>query len=401
MEAARTLISLRERNFPMAQGTYINLKRRLRTVTQSPKTSVLCACKKAELSLLRKYASSYSYHRPLGIDIELTNLCNLQCSWCDTQYYADKSVKQREIPFDKYKIIVPKLKGINRVMFCGGGESLTYKYAAEAVALTKEYVPHVQMHSNGVLLKGQRAEKLAQSGLDELRISIDGAEDETFRSIRGTALTPILENMCNFSKISDTPITTISVISKNNWRSLLDVPDVLRQVDNITTICFQPVEVDFLGWEAEDYYISRENLDELRDTVLEKCERYGLRTNIDAPEFDPLFFKPFEICEYPFFGYITLNYEGFVAPCCRLTNVAHMGDLKEQSFDEIWNGESFRTLREMMLEGTSYCHSRCNYRVKMKSKPPEKTPGRLRYKEGQNKEKNGVAEEQLLEIDRS
>ena len=119
----------------MAQGSYINLKRRLRTVTQSPKTSVLCACKKAELSLLRKYASSYSYHKPLCIDIELTNLCNLQCSWCNTQYYADKSVKQREIPFDKYKIIVPKLKGIYQFKAKWGGELVNYP------VYTKVYSP--------------------------------------------------------------------------------------------------------------------------------------------------------------------------------------------------------------------------------------------------------------------
>ena len=375
-------------------------RRQMRTVRQTPGTSLLCACKKVELRLLGQRASTHAYNKPLGLDIELTNVCNLQCSWCDTQYYADRSVKKREIPFEKFQVIAPKLKGINRVMFCGGGETLTYKHAAEAVALTKEYVPTVLMHSNGVLLKGKRAEKLAQSGLDELRISIDGADDATFRQIRGTDLTPILNNLKDFSGLCDIPITTISVISKTNWRSLLDVPDVLSQADNVRTICFQPVEVDFLGWDTENYHLKSEELEELKTTIRDKCARYGIETNIDDAEFDPLFSEPFKLCGYPFYGYVTLNYEGFMAPCCRLTNVVHMGDLKEQSFDAVWNGEAFQRLRRLMLEGEypSYCHDRCHYRVEMQPEPSKESPGRLRYIP-ETAEGSEESEAELLQIE--
>ena len=352
-----------------------------RTIRQSPKTSLLCACKKVELKLLGKHASGHAYNMPVGMDIELTNVCNLQCPWCDTQFYADKSIKKREIPFEVYQQIAPKLKGLNRVMFCGGGETLTYKHAAEAVALTKQYVPTVLMHSNGVLLRGARAEALARSGLDSLRISIDGSDEETFQQVRGTSLKKIMENLKYFSSVCDVPISTVSVISKTNWRSLLGVPDMLSEVGNVRHVYFQPVEVDFLEWERDEYYISREEWFELRDTVLEKCRKHGLQTNIDDPDFDPLFFKPFDICEYPFSGYITLNYEGFVAPCCRLTQVAHMGDLKEQSFDDVWNGEPFTRLRELIIAGDypSYCHDRCKYRVKMNEKPSAEKPGNVKW----------------------
>ena len=365
----------------MAPVSADRLRRIGRTVRQSPWTSFTCACKKAELSLLGKRASGYAYNKPIGIDIELTNVCNLQCPWCDTQFYADKSVIKREIPWEQYQIIAPKLRGINRVMFCGGGETLTYKHAAEAVALTKRYVPTVLMHSNGTLLRGERAEKLARSGRDSLRISIDGSDDETFEEVRGTSLTKIIDNLKYFSSLCEVPISTVSVISKTNWRSLLNVPDVLREVDNVRQLYFQPVEVDFLAWEREKYFISESDWHEMRDTVVDKCHRYGLETNIDDPEFDPLFFKPFKICEYPFTGYITLNYEGMVAPCCRLTNVAHMGDLKTQSFEEVWNGEFFQQLRSMMIDGDypSYCRDRCEYRVEMNDQPTAVTPGRTKW----------------------
>lgn len=373
------------------------VRRIARTVRQSPTTSLLCACKKVELSLLGRQASSHAYNRPVGIDIELTNICNLQCSWCDTQHYADKTVKKREIPWEVYQQIAPKLKGINRVMFCGGGETLTYKHAPEAVTLTKQYVPTVLMHSNGVLLRGERAEQLAHSGLDNLRISIDGSDEETFHKIRGTSLAKIVENLQDFSSLCEVPISTVSVISKQNWRSLLGVPDLLRQVRNVRQLYFQPVEVDFLGWEGQEYYLSSEELAELRDTVLDKCRRYGLETNVDDPDFDPLFFKPFKLCEYPFLGYITLNYEGFVAPCCRLTNVVHMGDLKGQSFAEIWNGEAFTRLRDQMIKGDypSYCHDRCKYRVEMNAQPSTQTPGRLKQRQ------RDAIEAPLLEIETS
>ena len=118
---------------------------------------------------------------------------------------------------------------------------------------------------------------------------------------------------------------------------------------------------------------------EFQGTISEKCKRYGFETNVDEPDFDPLFSEPFSLCEYPFFGYITLNYEGFVAPCCRLTNVVHMGDLKEMSFEEVWNGKSFRELRDLMISGDypSYCHDRCKYRVKMNAIPSDQSPGKF------------------------
>jgi MoaA/NifB/PqqE/SkfB family radical SAM enzyme len=262
------------------------------------------------------------------------------------------------------------------------------------VALTKQYVPTVLMHSNGVLLNGERAARLATSGLDNLRISIDGSDEETFQKIRGTSLAKIIDNLKGFSAQCRIPISTVSVISKQNWRSLLGIPDLLRQVGNVRQLYFQPVEVDFLGWEAGEYYITREQLHELRDTVLEKCRRFGLETNIDAPDFDPLFFKPFKRCEYPFFGYITLNYEGCVAPCCRLTNVVHMGDLKEEDFEAIWNGKAFEELRQLIIKGEypSYCHARCNYRVEMNPEPSNHLPGKLKVRAGEQ------AAEPLLEI---
>ena len=82
-----------------------------RMVRQSPKTSFICACKKLELQTLKRKTSSYSYNRPISIDIELSNVCNLKCSWCDTQFYADKSVPVREIPWDVFQRIAPKLEG--------------------------------------------------------------------------------------------------------------------------------------------------------------------------------------------------------------------------------------------------------------------------------------------------
>ena len=366
----------------MPIATKDTIKRISRTVRQSPKTSFMCACKKLELRLLKGDSSSYAYNKPISMDIELTNVCNLKCSWCDTQYYADKSIPVREIPWSDFQKIAPKLDGLNRVIFCGGGETLTCKHAAESVALVKKYVPTVLMHSNGVLLHGKRAQKLAESGLDNLRVSIDGSDEETFHNIRGASLAKILTNLKNFSSIRDTPISTVSVMSQNNWKSLLDVPDILREVENVRQLYFQPVEVEFLGWDRDDYFMSREQLEEFRGTISDKCKRYGLETNVDAPDFDPLFFEPFSLCEYPFFGYITLNYEGFVAPCCRLTNVVHMGDLKQQSFGDVWNGNNFRKLRELMIKGDypTYCHDRCKHRVKMNSIPSDITPGKLKIR---------------------
>ena len=66
----------------------------------------------------------------------------------------------------------------------------------------------------------------------------------------------------------------------------------------------------------------------------------GPRTNGDA---DPY-------CTAPWTSAF-IRFDGRVRPCCFSEAESSLGDLREQTFEEIWNGEGYRNLRRQILAG--------------------------------------------------
>lgn len=64
------------------------------------------------------------------------------------------------------------------------------------------------------------------------------------------------------------------------------------------------------------------------------------------------------ICEFAYSRAEVIGMTGAVAFCCSdYTNYYSLGNLHEQTFEEIWNGERARKVRQSMLDGTfEYCN---------------------------------------------
>ena len=51
------------------------------------------------------------------------------------------------------------------------------------------------------------------------------------------------------------------------------------------------------------------------------------------------------------FRWLEVNNDGQVTPCCNTWFKGHLGSIRDQSLEEIWNGAPFRALRKAMYEG--------------------------------------------------
>jgi len=61
------------------------------------------------------------------------------------------------------------------------------------------------------------------------------------------------------------------------------------------------------------------------------------------------------------FRWLEVNEGGVVTPCCGSWFKGSIGSLREETLEEIWNGEQFRNVREAMYEGgdwQSFCNAR-------------------------------------------
>ena len=82
------------------------------------------------------------------IYIEITNICNLNCSFCSTS-----NKKKKEMTPEEFKIILRKIdKYTDYIYLHVKGEPLTHHYLDEILSISKEYNKKVCITTNGVFL---------------------------------------------------------------------------------------------------------------------------------------------------------------------------------------------------------------------------------------------------------
>ena len=130
-------------------------------------------------------------------EIELTNRCNANCIMCPRG--------ELERPFGEMdektlRLIVDKAAGygVDTITFSGFGEPLLNKNAPDYVKYVKEKGLKIKTNitTNAGLLSRKLSEKLIQAGLDEIQISFNGWDKDSYeRIMRGLKFESITENI--------------------------------------------------------------------------------------------------------------------------------------------------------------------------------------------------------------
>lgn len=121
---------------------------------------------------------------PAVVRVETTNACNARCVICPHKQMA-RPVKQ--IDDALYTQIVDQCAAnhCGEIHLHNFGEPLLDKHLEDRVRYAKEKgIAKVKIFSNGSLLTPERARRLIEAGLDEIKVSFDGATREEFESIR-------------------------------------------------------------------------------------------------------------------------------------------------------------------------------------------------------------------------
>lgn len=301
-----------------------------------------------EVFLRRPKLKSY----PRFIDLALTDNCNLKCIMCVRT--TDPTIELNELSFEQVKNIINKVSEYaTTIQLAGGlGEPLLYKYIFDAIKYSKKKGLEVLLTSNGTLLNTKNIDKLINSGLDYLSLSIDGATKETFESIRvGAKYEKMITGIWNLCRIRDKKKAKLKIefvpvvmIGKN----LHEVPALVRLAKEVGVdgVAFSDVSY-WVGEESADNYAIRitENKKGIKD-IFKEAEKLGKELNIDV-RLPPLELPTNKIVCYQPWYMLPITTKGDVRPCCGVHNI-FMGNILEQSLEEIWNGERFVEWRRKM-----------------------------------------------------
>jgi hypothetical protein len=121
---------------------------------------------------------------PPVVRIETTNACNARCIICPHRDLRRATVRMEE---GLYRRLIAECSraGCREVHLHNFGEPLLDKQLEDRICYAKEKgIRKVKIFSNGSLLTPDRAAGLIRAGLDEVKISFDGATREEFERIR-------------------------------------------------------------------------------------------------------------------------------------------------------------------------------------------------------------------------
>ncbi|MBE3560583.1 MAG: radical SAM protein [Ktedonobacteraceae bacterium] len=137
---------------------------------------------------------------PRSIYIEPTSRCNEFCQQCPRTLLSRED--DRDLSFDEFRWIVDQFPVLDRVVLHGLGEPLLNKDLPRMVRYMKDRGTYVLFNSNGIALSEKRGQALIDAGLDEYRLSMDGATRETYARVRGVdAFEKIWSNVRRFIQL--------------------------------------------------------------------------------------------------------------------------------------------------------------------------------------------------------
>ncbi|MEZ6021329.1 MAG: radical SAM protein [Planctomycetota bacterium] len=140
---------------------------------------------------------------PKRVICEPTNACNLGCVFCGNRNMVRPWTY---MPMPMYKQLLEQMKAldIKRLTLHTVGEPTMHKQLVQMVHMAKEVGMVVTLSTNGTLLDESLARDLVAAAPDILNLSLDAADEETFKEIRkGIDPKAVYENLKTLHRIRE------------------------------------------------------------------------------------------------------------------------------------------------------------------------------------------------------
>ncbi len=306
---------------------------------------------------------------PIYIRIKPTNYCNHKCYYCS---YADSAlglrdsvVKQDQISWEKMQEIISDMKemGVKAVTFSGGGEPLVYPYIVEAMRGILDAGIDLSVITNGQLLKDERAEVL--SNAKWVRISFDAANAETYaktRQIPVSAFSEVCENIKKFSKIKSDhcELGVNFVINHENAGQVYDMAELVKQLGVNHIKYTARITKDLFAYHdpfklkaISSIHRAQNELEDERFKVINKYE--------GDFESAMVFHRCYGKCYINhIFTVIAADSKVYFCHDKAYVSSGVVGDLKNQSFKELWYSDAVRE-RYQNFDPQKECGHHCVY----------------------------------------
>jgi radical SAM protein with 4Fe4S-binding SPASM domain len=256
---------------------------------------------------------------PVEYIVETTAKCNLYCPMCPRETHKQPKEDMTDQIFER--LVTGAAHTAEHMMLIGLGEPLMDPRIFDRAEYCERHNISTLLSTNGTLLDERAAEKLLASSVAHITLSFDGASKETFEHYRkGARFEKVRDNFVRFANLKRRRGAKMQVVVQ-----MVRMPGNAHEVDDFRRF-----------WSAV------EGVDQVRVKEDE--------TNLVQPESHRESARP---CHYLWRGPMYVKHDGRVYPCCQSYHLDGdpVGDLREESLEEIFNSEKMRGLRRLHADG--------------------------------------------------
>ncbi len=266
---------------------------------------------------------------PRVVQIQTKSGCNARCVFCPNSIVGPK-LTHGEMDWELFTKVTDEITRhpVARISPYLMNEPLMDRNLGKKIrylAERKRPDTIIKINSNGALLDEEMGEQPIESGLDRINFSVHGIRKETYESqMVGLKLEKVLENIDQFLELkkrkgASKPRVRVTMVRTKAIEE--ELPEIMAY------------------WKARGV---RVNVRPLENRALKE---------IAAKDLNPKKWKPFSFCNR-LFEQAYILYNGDVVLCCvDWERTTILGNLWEQSLEEIWNSPQYQEIRRRYLAG--------------------------------------------------
>jgi len=267
---------------------------------------------------------------PMHLTLESTNKCNLACPMCNRDL---DPMPRGDMKMTMFRSIIDQCrKTLEFIWPFGEGEPLLHEDIYDMIAYARKADVRVEISTNATFLDETTNGRLLDSGVDNIILAFDGASPRSYEKYRAGA---------RFDDVKGRIERFLETKLEKRSRARVILQMVLLRDNHSEAGMFRRM------WKRPGVDVIRFKEDQL------KYE--SLRADIYRPQ-PQMRRTP---CYLLWRGPLFVRHDGTVTPCCRFQGKPPVGDLKHQTFDEIWNSEELRSLRRAHVSGDLSAYEPC------------------------------------------
>lgn len=275
---------------------------------------------------------------PTSLNVEVTNICNLDCIMCPAHHI---SRKKGYLDLELYQSFLDEAieLGIKQVGLFSTGESILHHQFPEFVKVTVDKGLYTYLDVNGNYFRKGQIEAIIDAGLSSMKFSIDAHNQEIYSQIRrGGDIHKVFENLKKVDAYrkktgSDMKLFTLYIISSINEQYINDFKAIVDPyVDEI--------EFNLVLNQGEQINNTNElTSDKLKDIINQN--------------------KKSVLCPNPW-KRLNLSWDGRLSACCiDFEMQLDYGQYIPGNLKELWQNDRINKIRDDMLKREFEPNSMC------------------------------------------